>query len=159
MATVREIQFAPMGDNEHRVPYIRESDATVYTFDGSGGSITFDGYFYVEDGAPPYPEDAGLKPWEVERHSEWLPKKLFMHVHLREKEPWKLEVDDERMCTRVFYNTIEDNAYVVEVYRREKHESTDQYREVADEDGEPMNVCFFSTMRQTIWFRVLEVVR
>ena len=159
MATIREIDFAPIGDNEHRVPYIRDKESLIYSFDGSGGSITFDGYFYVEDHAPPYPEDVGLKPWEVDRQSEWLPKKLFMHVQLREKEPWKTEVAEDQMSTRVFYNIIEDNAYIVEVYRREKYECTDKYSEVADEDGDLMNICFFSTMRQAIWFRVLEVVR
>ena len=51
MATIREIDFAPIGENEHRVPYIRDKENFDYVFDGSGGSITFDGYFYVEDHA------------------------------------------------------------------------------------------------------------
>jgi hypothetical protein len=159
METIREIDFAPIGENEHRVPYIRDKENVDYVFDGSDGSITFDGYFYVEDHAPPYAEDEGLKRWETDRHSEWLPKKMFMHVQLREKEPWKTEVSEDRMSTSVFYNTIEDNAYIIEVYRREKYECTDQISEIEDDDGTPMNVCFFPTMRQKIWFRVLEVVR
>lgn len=153
MATVREIQFSSV--DGRRAPYISEEEETVYRLDGSGGSITFNGYFYVEDHAPPYPEDAGLEPWLVDRHSEWLPKKLRMDVHLRGKEPYKTEIEEGGMFTRVHYRTIERGAYLIEVYKREKHECTDQISEI-DDGGEPLDVCFFPTMRQTIWFRVLE---
>jgi hypothetical protein len=45
----------------------------------------------------------------------------------------------------------------VEVYRREKGKATDSYSTIEDDDGEEMNVCFFPTAIQRLYFRVLEI--
>jgi adenylosuccinate synthase len=46
--------------------------------------------------------------------------------------------------------------YIVEVYKRIIHESTNKYGEMEDEDGTTMKVCLTSSDRQTLFFRVLE---
>jgi len=95
------------------------------------GSIHFNGYYYVEDHAPPYPEDLKLEPWErPTRYNKWLPRVVTMSVY-----------ED---------NTY--NEYQIEIYKRIIHESTDKISEI-EEDGEPIRVCFFPTNRQTIYFR------
>jgi hypothetical protein len=45
----------------------------------------------------------------------------------------------------------------VEVERREKGEPTDSYSTIDDGDGEEMNICFFPTAIQRLYFRVLEI--
>ena len=94
------------------------------------GSIHFNGYYYVEDHAPPYPEDVTLEPCETTRYNIWLPRVVTMSVY------------KDNTC----------NEYQIEIYKRIIHESTDKISEI-EEDGEPIRVCFFPTNRQTIYFR------
>jgi hypothetical protein len=157
-------------DSSRKLPYVMEEEPIIFTCDGTEGSITFDGYYYVEDHAPPYPEDEALKPWErPTRHSEWLPKVLQLYVKRRETEPYKVEriepTDFDPLIgiesfggTTYYYKTLEEYAYEIEIYRRVVHESTDRISEEEDEDGTPMRVCFFPTNRQTLYFRVLKIV-
>jgi len=156
--TTREIHFFNIKDTDSsRTPYILDNTCIDYVCDGKEGYICFDGYYYVEDHAPPYPEDEGLEAWNrPSRYSEWLPKKVGMIVHLRETEPSKTEIQ-ENGSTRMFYTMLEDNAYSIEIYKRVIHEKTDRMSEI-EEDGEIMNVCFFPTNKQTLYFRVLDTL-
>jgi hypothetical protein len=126
-----------------KTPYIYNQDTIEYICDGITGSLCFDGYYYVEDTKK-----------EEARYSDWLPQTLDMYVKRRETEPYKKEVG-ENGYTRYFYNTVEENLYTIEIYKRVIHESTDIISQVEDEDGEEMNVCFFPTNKQTVYFRVL----
>lgn len=157
--TTREIEFmATKEDSIHiPLPYIRGQEPIAYVCDGSEGSIRFNGYYYVENTPPPYPEDETLPSWErPRRHDTYLPKTLMMYTKLRETEPYKIEENEERTCTTRHYATIEEHLYKIEIYRKEIHECTDEISEIEDDDGSPMRVCFFPTNEQTIYFRILE---
>jgi uncharacterized protein YkvS len=139
-------------------PYVRDGDTVVYDCDGKEGSIEFNGYYYVESGPPPYPEDSDttLKPWEKpQRRSEWLPKKCLMSMTYREKEPYKIVSDKKEMCSYLYYNELKKDCYIIEIYKMEKYESTDEISQIEDGD-EMMDVCFFPTNKMKIWFRVLD---
>ena len=155
--TTLEIDFMPLdGFGGGRMPYIHDVPID-YKCDGVTGHLTFDGYYYVEDHAPPYPEDDALQPWErPQRRDICLPQTLKLHVKLRETEPNRIERNDVEMWSRYHYNIIEEHAWVVEIYKRVIHECTDKYSNIDDSDGEEMNVCFFPTNSQTIYFRVVD---
>jgi hypothetical protein len=114
-------------------PYIIDNEPIEYICDGKEGSILFDGYYYVEDHPPPYPEDKGKY---IARWAEWLPKKIFMNTKVFEKDK------DSKI--------LEDINYIIEVYKREMFEKTDVISEF-EEDGVPTN-------KQRIYFRVLESI-
>ena len=138
--TTRQINFYEYETGTHgKTPYICNQEPIEYFCDGKEGYIHFDGYYYVENHAPPYLEDEGLGP---RRYDVWLPQKLIMFVQLFEKEAYK-----ELECLQ----------YIVEVYKKVIHENTDVTSDIEDADGENMNICFFQTNRQTIYFRVLEI--
>lgn len=146
--TTLDIQFHSL---QGRAPYIVNRASTEYTCDGKEGSITFDGYYYVEDHADSIQEDHAPE----EGDAQYLPQTLYLFMNRREKEPYKTEVS-EMGYTTSHYRTIEEYAYIVEVYKRVKHESTDRISNIEDSDGEDMKVCFFPTNKQTIYFRVLD---
>jgi hypothetical protein len=146
--TTRYVNFYGTEKEKHQpTPYICGQEPIEYFCDGKMGHIHFNGYYYVEDHAPPYLED------RPRRHDTWLPQKLIMFMQLVEKEPYKVEVVDN--ATRSYYKDLENHQYIVEIYKRVIHEKTDVISTVEDEDGDEMNVCFFPTNRQTIYFRVL----
>ena len=160
--TTIEIEMYKAESEGFATPYIKGQEPIEYICDGKEGSILFDGYYYVEDHGPPYPEDSDpdLKPWErPRRYSEWLPKKCMMFMKRRETEPSKEEYDEVEKCTRIYYNYLEQQNYMIEIYKRVIHECTDEISEIEDDDGSPMNVCFFPTNKQTIYFRVLEEIK
>ena len=150
--TTLELFFNNIKDDERCLPYLGNEEKVVYKCDGTEGSIFFDGYYYVEDNPPPYPEDE-----QITRFSRWLPKTLELYVRRRTTEPYK-EEPSEFGGIRQFFNIVEEHAYIVEIYKRTIHENTDKISEIEDEDGEPMSVCFFPTNKQTIYFRVLETL-
>ena len=129
------VQFHTASPGDFSVPYVRHSDSVMYECDGKEGTIAFNGYYYVENGPPPYPEDSHRRARR--RYSEWLPKKVFMSL---------THHDNQRQA--VFYK--------IEIYKMEVYESTNEISEIDDEDGETMKVCFFPTNRIRLWFRVLE---
>lgn len=154
MTTV-ELHFRSIGESPFKTPYIREEETVEYICDGKEGSICFNGYYYVEDHAPPYPEDEEMNAWErPTRYKNYLPQKLHLYMKRREKEPYKKEVD-EKGWTRLYYTIHEEHMYLIEIYKRVIHECTDQFSEIEDE-GVPMKVCFFPTNIQTVYFRILE---
>ena len=140
--TTLEVYFR--GPN--KTPYICKQESILYMCDGIEGSLFFDGYYYVEDSKP--------VSEEVARYHDWLPQVLDLYVKVRELEPYKKEVD-ERGFVRHIHNIIEEHLFTIEIYKRVIHDSTDVISQVEDEDGEEMNVCFFPTNKQTIYFRVL----
>ena len=152
--TTRQINFHEYEIGmRRRVPYICGQEPIEYFCDGKEGYIHFDGYYYVENHAPPYLEDEGFGR---RRYDVWLPQKLVMFVQLFEKEAYKVEIVDN-MTTRIYYKELECLQYIVEVYKKVIHENTDVTSDIEDADGEKMNICFFQTNRQTIYFRVLEI--
>ena len=136
MSGTVDVTFLPTEAGYHqRLPYIDDAKPLEYTCNGKEGSLSFDGYYYIEDTEP-----------TNEERAEWphmyLPQTLQLHIHV-------VEQGSNR--------TVEKQAYVVEIYKRVKHESTNKIS-VIDDDGEPMNVCFFPTNKQTIYFHVLRTI-
>ena len=117
----------------HEPIYIMDDKPIEYKCDEKEGSIYFNGYYYVEDSPPPYPDI---------RHDKWLPRTVTMGVG--KEDPLNN------------YNILDYKEYVIEIYKRVIHESTDIISEIED-DGERMSVCFFPTNKQTIYFRVLSL--
>jgi hypothetical protein len=139
-------------------PHIMGQEPTAYECDGKEGFITFNGSYYVENHPPPYPEDEAIPVYERKRrYTEYLPMTHFLSVKIRETEPYRVDVSSS-VITRN-YKTLEENLYMVEVYKKVVHECTDQYGPVdLDGNGELTNVCFTPTNKQTLYFRVLEVI-
>ena len=161
--TVVQLHFHNVDEGSRRVPYIADEESVVYTCEscvvGAEGTLTFDGYFYVNDAAELSPEEEQLPEWErPTRYGRHLPMQLRMVMQKREKEPYKREID-ERGWTVYYYNTLEVHDCIIEVYKRVTHESTNRVSEIEDDDGEPMSVCFFPTNRQTLYFRIVELPR
>jgi hypothetical protein len=151
--TTREVYFYQYEEDTHQqTPYICGQEPIEYLCDGKEGYIHFNGYYYVENHAPPYLEDEVLRP---RRYDVWLPQKLKMITQLREKEPYKEEVVDN--VTTSYYKELECLQYIIEVYKKVIHKNTDVISEIGDDDGENTRVCFFPTNRQTIYFHVLEI--
>lgn len=142
MTTIDNISFQGIHD-DYRVPYICSDEPFEYVCDGEEGYITFDGYYYVENHAPPYPEDSDLE--NSGRYPEWLPKTMNMIYVKREEAPPS--------------KVIEETVYTIEIYKKIIHKSTNRISQIEDDDGEVMNVCFFPTNKQTIYFRILETLK
>ena len=111
-------------------PYIHE----IYDYqnDGVKGFIEFDGYYYVND------SDTELDP-------------LIPHQRYQYSLPQEIQMLICRDCILI-------NAYEIEIYKREKIYNTDTYSSVDDLDGSEMNICFFPTDYQRIYFRVLDIM-
>ena len=155
--TTMEVFFRNIIKGEYRVPYVCDTETMEYACDGNEGTLYFDGYYNVEDHAPPYLEDMEIDPWRRPvRNTEWLPKTLEIYMKRSEKEPYKTEIEGNKHT--LYYHIVEECAYRIEIYKRVLHESTDRISEEVDTDGTPINVCFFPTNKQTIYFRVLETL-
>ena len=129
MSGPRHFQFF---SKDQRNPYIiRLID---YTISDKEGSIAFDGYYYVLD--------------------EEFPIRTFYNTTLREEKPYEEETTDEGTIAK--YRNLEDTYYEIEFYDRQKLEDTSTISEIDDEDGSPMQVCFFPTHEQKILFRVIK---
>jgi len=116
----------------HEPIYIMDDKPIEYKCDEKEGSIYFNGYYYIEDGPPSHNT----------RYDKWLPRTVTMGVG--KEDPLNN------------YNILDYKEYVIEIYKRVIHESTDIISEIED-DGERMSVCFFPTNKQTIYFRVLSL--
>ena len=146
----RTLEFHPM--NRDTRPYIQELIDYKYDEETKEGQIKFNGYYYVDDATE-------------------LPKVTFMHMVLNEDEPYKVEegpVDGDfaarllsagitvGMQTRYYYNELDNRLYEIEFYKREKIENTDVISTIDDDEGGEMDVCFFPTDIQILYFRVLQ---
>lgn len=161
--TVVELYIHNVNGEDRCVPFIADEDSVQYVCEqcvvGGEGTLTFDGYFYVNDAAELTPEEEQMQPWErPTRYSRNLPMQLRMVMQRREKEPAQREVTPEGW-TRYHYNVLETHDCIIEVYKRVTHESTNVISEIEDGGGEPMSVCFFPTNRQTLYFRIVELPR
>lgn len=163
--TTLEVYFDTLDESDpFSRPLIRDETTIQYECDGKEGVVSFDGYFRVENNAPPYPEDEALPMWErPTRYSVWLPIKLRLFMRRRGKEPYGYKKEPSPFPSFMpwdveypLYHILEEHEYIVEVYKRVIHESTDRISTIEDEDGTPMRVCFNPTYRQTVYFRVLE---
>lgn len=149
--TTTTIHFYNINDETRCVPYLGE-DPEI-TCDGSEGTILFDGYYYVDDHGPTE-EELTLPAWErPQKYGRHLPQTLDMYVEIYKKEPYKVE-KLESGGTRYHYETVKKYAHHVEIYKRVIHECTDQISKIV-EDGEEMDICFFPTNLQTLYFRIL----
>ncbi len=148
----REVEFERCGGP----PYV--SELYSYTCDGSEGIIEFDGYYRLNDGEGDYYKSYKSLP-SKELFCTRLVSDTPKYV-TRALNPWQpLELDPSHSSQNieyVSYDILETNLYLIEVYRRETIECTNQISTIEDEDGEEMNVCFFPTDHQRIYFRVLE---
>ena len=152
--TTREVYFSQYEKDTHQqTPYICGQEPIEYFCDGKEGYIHFDGYYYVENHAPLHLEDDALGPT---RYDVWLPQKLIMFTQLCEKEPYNVEVIDN--ATTSYYKELESLQYIIEIYKKEIHENTDVISDIDDNNRDSMRVCFFPTNRQTIYFRILEIL-
>ena len=136
-------------------PYIQ----TVfdYTCDGERGSLEFNGYYYVDDENESR-FDRKLPKEEIlyVKHTLDVPTRTWIcqeESFLKDSNGDKPLVDME--CTEY---TIDKFVYKVLVERREKIQNTDVYSTVEDGDEGEMEVCFFPTDHQRIFFRVLETL-
>lgn len=102
---------------------------TLYAYDLSEGMIEYNGYFY--------------------RSEERMPLTGHINIGKQEEKPYMVENG------RYYYKYVFSYVAEIEVYRYEEMEDTSQYSEIEEDDGEVMNVCFFPTARQKIWFRIL----
>lgn len=151
--TTHQVHFYGTETSTHQpIPYICRQEPIEYFCDGKEGYIHFDGYYYVENHAPSAPYIDTLDT--STKYTTWLPQKLRMFTQMCEKEPYKVEVIDTMVNS--YYKEIETQSYMVEIYKKIIHENTDVISEIADDDGNNMNVTFFPTNRQTIYFRVIE---
>ena len=122
-------------DGYEVAPFILGQEAIAYECDGKEGSITFNGYYRVEDSA--------------------LPLKHLISVKIREKDPYSVvekevpEISEEEYkkqgyrvtsCVETLYNTLEQHLYRIEIYKRVRHDP-DNYHHIT---------------KQTVWFTVLE---
>ena len=131
---IRQVQFYNAPDDQSMLPYITGQTPIEFNFDGKEGSILFDGHYFVEDHAPPYPDDGKI------RYDQWLPIKAMMITLLAESETV----------------SIADGMYTVEIYKRIMHEATSEY---VDLEGHPeKKICYNPTAKQTIFFKVLETL-
>lgn len=139
-----------------RGPYIQE--LFDYTCDGSEGSFEFNGYYYVDDG-----ENEDFRD-----HQKKMPTTEVVHVKkisdappvitYTEEPSWLAEPDGSRPLVQVRHTKheiLDEHTYVIEIYKRKVIENTDRFSKVRDGDEE-MDICFFPTDRQRLYFRVLE---
>ena len=148
-------RFHDLSEGNSRNPYVIEEGSIKFECDGKEGTIYFNGYYYVENHAPPYPEDEGLEGWERQRHSEWLPKKHLMTLAFGNKIPCNDKCREDNRCSHGEFTNDKYETYEIEIYKKETHESTDVISKIEDANGEEMDICFFPTDFITLHFRVL----
>jgi hypothetical protein len=121
--------------NGKRNPYIQKLIDYSVNKDTKEGHIQFNGYYYVEDNDFPI-----IMPFITELHEDKPSKKEIM----------------PNGTTEYTFETLETSFYHVEFYKRDTIIDTSVTSTIEDEDGEEMNVCFFPTAEQKIYFRVLK---
>ncbi len=113
-----EINFTSKNISD-RTPYVRNIIEFFIDIQNNYGYLEYDGYFYVDD--------------------EDLPINLNMFISQTEETPYKIENNIS------FYNKIIDKYYLIEVYKKEKYESTNKYSE---------SIYLFPTNREKIYFKI-----
>ena len=111
-------------------PYVQE--LFDLRLDASEGHIEFNGYYYADDSTFP------------RRH-------LMLYAMYSDATTMK----EEKGYRTIYANQVE-HTLAIEIYKREIIENTDVTSNIEDDDGESMDVCFFPTNRQTLFFRILK---
>lgn len=138
------IDFTPKR-NGRRI-YIQELKNYSIDLSLNEGTIEFNGYYYVND-EPPKDE------WN-RQYSETMPTILLMDVFVMDAES-KPVPGEPNSSTR---EIISSDRFLIEVYKRDYIKNTNVISKIEDDDGEEMNVCFFPTDHQRLYFRILKVV-
>jgi hypothetical protein len=102
------------------------------------GNFLFNGYWYVEE--------------------DKLPLTYYMRYY-KTAYPPRIEKSVENGCytERHFFKYYEHFEFEGELCKREKIKNTNEYSTI-DDDGDEMDVCFFPTDIQRIWFHVKKVI-
>lgn len=145
------IEFTPK-PNCSRV-YIQELNNYSIDLTNNEGTIEFNGYYYVND------DDGDEEPkdgWSYNRrYNETLPTILLMDVIVMEGEAKPVAGESGSYRQEI----ISGDRYLVQVYKRDIIQNTDVISNEVDEDGEEMNICFFPTNLQRLYFHILKVVK
>jgi hypothetical protein len=128
MNDLRRFEFF---SRERRDPYIQH--LIEFQVNDVEGYIHFDGYYYVMN--------------------EEFPKRIFFNTTLREAKPYEEEIRENGYHSK--YRLIDDTFYEVEIYDRHKMKNTSRYDEVEEEDGSKMQICYFPTNEQKIYFKII----
>ena len=121
--------------NGKRDPYIQKLIDFNVDKNTKEGYIQFNGYYYTED-------------------SEF-PVDIHFITQLHEDKPSRKDILPDGTIQYTF-ETLETSFYHVQFYKRETIMDTSVVSTIEDEDGEEMNICFFPTAEQKIYFRVLK---
>ena len=124
--------------NGKREPYIEKLISFNINKSTNEGFIHFNGHYYVDDSEFPI-----IMPFIIQLHEDISTKKEI--------------ISDS--TTHYIFRIVETSFYHVEFYKRETIEDTSVTSVtsvIEDEDGEEMNVCFYPTAEQKIYFRVLK---
>jgi hypothetical protein len=127
-AELYHVHFTTPDDS--RGPYVQR--LIDYELTPTGGHITFDGYYYIEDSD--------------------LPKILTLDFSKREEKPYKVVNGGHH------YHFEFNYAAEVEIHEREIIKITDAISTIEDDDGEEMRVCFFPTRIQRLHFSVIKLL-
>ena len=140
----------------HGTPYTSE----IYAFecDGETGMLEFNGYYYVNDDNETRFRDSLPKEETIS-----VQKHLPVEPRIYSSEGPSAFKDSNGTNPIVSFEVTEYRVdayiYKILVERREKLYNTNEISTIEDDDGSEMNVCFFPTDRQRIYFRVLETLR
>ena len=117
----------------HSRPHVRE--VFELSIQGDKGCLIFDGYHRVENHPPPYPE---YGKWDTP-YENWFPQPLTMIVYETNKE--------KKESTEIRYEICGTKHEIIEC--------TDSYSKDIDPWGEEMEICYFPTNKQKLYFDIL----
>lgn len=118
--------FLTSGSN----PYVQE--LFELHLDASEGYIEFNGYYYADDSTFP---------------------RRYLMLYARYSDATTIK--EEKGYRTIYANQLE-HTLAIEIYRREIIETTDVLSTIEDDDGESMDICFFPTNKQKLFFRILQ---
>lgn len=148
----------------YRVPYIEELFS--FSCDDKEGIIEFDGYYYVVDEDDTYADQYQKKLPTIEHMnvlvlSDDAPTIIDVQMNLpKPNDPSSprssilADMAATATCQHTIYKQLSNDHYIIQIYKREKIQDTSVYSTIDDGDEE-LNVCFFPTHRQRLYFRVL----
>jgi hypothetical protein len=100
-------------------------------------------YEYVNDGDKGYIEFDGYIYYDIGDENQYTRNLSRCFFYVMD------HIDTEKFCP----------FYEVEFYRREIIKNTNAYSTIEEDDGTEMNVCFFPTDRQRVYFKVLREIK
>ena len=111
-----------------------------YVNDDTNGHIEFNGYIYYDIG-------------DETKYTRQLTKGLLCMTEYSSEG--KEDPDKPGVTT---YSFIQRHIWEVEFTKREIIDTTDLHSTIADEDNQPMRVCFFPTDHQRVHFKILREI-